>query len=112
MGLLIPLPSSEFDFVNDDGTSGNGVFSGGLDFGLTGGAGVLVPISTQINFMAEVVFVSYTWKPDEIEVTHSDGTTYTIKLEDEFTSDDGDTQASQFIPFSNIGLNIGVQIGL
>jgi hypothetical protein len=110
IGILIPLPASEIDIVYNDGTSENGVFSGGLDIGLTGGAGVLVPLNSTINFVAEIVFVSYTWKPDEIEVTHYDGTTETIKLEDEYTSDDENTQGPVFIPFSNVGLNVGVQI--
>jgi len=111
IGLLIPLPTSEIDLVYNDGTSEKGVFGGGLDFGLTGGAGVLVPLGEKIDFIAELVFVSYTWKPDEIEVTSFDGTTETIKLEDEFTSGDENTSGPAFIPFSNVGLNVGIQIG-
>ena len=111
IGLLVALPTSEIELVNNDGDTQTGTFSGGLDFGITGGAGVLVPIGTKINFIAEVVFVSFTWKPDEVETTYFDGTTETIKLEDEFTSNDENTQGPIFIPFSNVGLNVGVQIG-
>lgn len=112
IGLLIGLPASEIEIVNSNGDIQTGTFSSGIDFGLTGGAGVLVPINTQINFIAELVFVSFTWKPDEIEINNYnyDGTTETIKLEDEFTSDDENTQGPVFIPFSNVGLNVGVQI--
>ncbi len=72
--------------------------------------GFLFQSTHNINFIAELVFISFTWKPDEIEVTNYDGTTETIKLEDEFTSDDENTQGPVFIPFSNVGLNVGVQI--
>jgi len=111
IGLLIALPASELKTTNNNGDTQTGTFSGGVDFGLTGGAGVLVPINTRINFIAELVFVSFTWKPDEVEVTYFDGETQTIKLEDDFKSDDENTQGSIFIPFSNVGLNVGVQIG-
>ncbi len=111
IGLLVALPASEIELVNNDGDTQKGTFSGGLDFGITGGAGVLVPLGTKINFIAELVFVSFTWKPDEVETTYFDGTTETIKLEDEFTSNDENTQGPIFIPFSNVGLNVGVQIG-
>jgi hypothetical protein len=110
IGLLIAIPASEIDIVYNSDLTEKGTFSGGLDFGLTGGAGVLVPLSSTINFIAEIDFVSYTWKPNEIEVTHYDGSTETIKLEDEFTSDDENTTGSMFIPFSNVGLNVGVKI--
>jgi hypothetical protein len=111
LGLLIPLPALEIDIAYNDGTSETGVFSGGLDFGLTGGAGVLVPLSSTINFLVEIDFISYSWKPGEIELTYYDGTTETIQLQDEYTSDDENTQGAIFIPFSNVGLNVGVQIG-
>jgi hypothetical protein len=111
LGLLIPLPALEIDIEYNDGTSETGVFSGGLDFGLTGGAGVLVPLSSTINFLVEIDFISYSWKPGEIELTYYDGTTETIQLQDEYTSDDENTQGAIFIPFSNVGLNVGVQIG-
>lgn len=111
LGLLIPLPALEINIDYNDGTSEMGIFSGGFDFGLSGGAGVLVPLSSNINFLAEIDFISYTWKPGEIEVTEYDGTTETILLQDEYTSDDENTQGSVFIPFSNVGLNVGVQIG-
>lgn len=112
IGLLIALPASEIEYTDDAGNTGKGTFGGGVDFGLTGGAGILVPLSTQINFFAELDFVSFTWKPDEIEVTDSEGMTETIKLEDEWSSDDEDTTGPVFLPFSNIGLNVGIQIGL
>ena len=111
LGLLIPLPALEINIAYNDGTSEMGVFSGGFDVGLSGGAGVLVPLSSTINFLAEIDFISYTWKPTEIELTEFDGTTETIQLQDEYTSDDENTQGSVFIPFSNVGLNVGVQIG-
>lgn len=110
IGLLIALPASEIEIVNANGDTQTGTFSSGVDFGLTGGAGVLFPINTQVSFIAELVFVSFTWKPSEVEETYYDGTTETIKLEDEFTSDDENTQGPVFIPFSNVGLNVGVKI--
>ncbi len=112
IGLLIALPATEIESVDSEGDTEKGTFGGGVDFGLTGGAGILVPISTQINFMAEIDFVSLTWKPDEIEVTDSDGDTETIKFEDEWSSDDENVQGPVFLPFSNIGLNVGIQIGI
>ena len=112
IGLLIALPATEYESANSEGDTEKGTFGGGVDFGLTGGAGILVPLSTKINFIAEFDFVSFTWKPTEIEETDSDGTTQTIKLEDEWTSNDENTQGAVFIPFSNVGLNIGIQIGL
>jgi len=110
-GLLVALPAAEYEYVDSDGDTEKGTFGGGVDFGLTGGAGILVPISTKINFIAEVNFVSFTWKPTEIEVTEYDGTIQTIKLEDEWTSNDENTSGPVFIPFSNVGLNVGIQIG-
>jgi hypothetical protein len=110
IGVLIALPASDFEIVNFGGNIRKGRYSGGIDFGLSGGAGVLVPITTHINFIAELVFISFTWKPDEVKITKFDGTTETIKLEDDFTSDDENTQGPVFIPFSNVGLNVGVQI--
>lgn len=112
LGLLIALPAAEYEAVNSNDDTENGTFGGGVDFGLTGGAGILVPISTQINFIAELDFVGLTWKPDEIEVTNSDGDTETIKFEDEWTSNDENTTGPVFLPFSNIGLNVGIQINL
>ena len=111
IGLLIALPATEYESANSNGDTEKGTFGGGVDFGLTGGAGVLVPLSAKINFIAELDFVSFTWKPTEIEVTNSDGTTETIKFEDEYTSNDENTQGPVFLPFSNVGLNIGIQIG-
>jgi len=59
-----------------------------------------------------VDFIGLTWKPAEAEETDSDGSTRTIKYEDEWTSNDENTQGPVFIPFSSVGLNIGIQIGL
>jgi hypothetical protein len=112
LGLLIALPATEYEYIDSNGDTEKGTFGGGVDFGLTGGAGILVPLSTQINFFAEFDFVSLTWKPDEIEVTDSEGMTETIKFEDEWSSDDDNTSGPVFLPFSNIGLNVGIQIGL
>lgn len=111
IGLLMALPASEIEYTDNAGNTGKGTFGGGVDFGLSGGAGILVPLSTKINFIAEFDFISFTWKPTEIEVTDSDGTTRTIKLEDEWTSNDEYTEGPIFLPFSNVGLNIGIQIG-
>ncbi len=111
-GLLIALPATELESVNSNDDTETGTFGGGVDFGLTGGVGILVPINTQINFIAELDFVSLTWKPDEIEVTDSEGMTETIKFEDEWTSNDENTQGPVFLPFSNVGLNVGIQISL
>jgi hypothetical protein len=112
IGLLIALPASEIKYSDSEGNTGKGTFGGGVDFGLTGGAGILVPLSTKINFFAEFDFISFTWKPTEVEVTNSDGTTHTYKLEDEWTSNDEYTEGPMFLPFSNVGLNVGIQIGI
>lgn len=112
IGLLIALPTSEIEIVNISGETQKATFSSGIDFGLSGGAGVLVPLSSKIDFIAEFVFVSFTWKPNEVEQTYFDGTTETIKLEDKFNSNDENTQGPVFIPFSNVGLNVGVKINL
>jgi hypothetical protein len=111
IGLLIALPATEYESANNVGDTEKATFGGGVDFGLTGGAGILVPLSTKINFIAEFDFVSFTWKPDEVEVTDTDGTTETIKFEDEWSSNDENTSGPVFLPFSNVGLNIGIQIG-
>lgn len=111
IGLLIALPATEYEAVSSFGDTEKGTFGGGVDFGLTTGVGILVPLSSQINFIAELDIVSFTWKPDEIEVTYSDGTTETIKFKDEYTSNDQNTSGPMFLPFSNVGLNIGIQIG-
>ena len=111
IGLLVAIPASEVEYLDSDGNTGKGTFGGGVDFGLTGGAGILVPLSTKINFIVEFDFISFTWKPTELEITDSDGTTRTIKLEDEWTSNDQYTEGPIFLPFSNVGLNVGVQIG-
>ena len=112
IGILIALPATEFEFTDNNGDAVKGTYGGGVDFGLTGGAGILVPLSTKINFIAEFDFVSFTWKPDEVEVTDTDGTTETIKFEDEWSSNDENTSGPVFLPFSNVGLNVGIQIGL
>jgi hypothetical protein len=111
IGLLVAIPASEVEYLDSDGNTGKGTFGGGVDFGLTGGAGILVPLSTKINFIVEFDFISFTWKPTELEITDSDGTTRTIKLEDEWTSNDQYTEGPIFLPFSNVGLNVGIQIG-
>ena len=110
LGLLVAIPSATLDEVESDGDTEKAEFSGGVDFGLTGGAGILVPIGTNIYFIVEVDFISFTWKPDEVEVT-DEGVTRTIKLEDEYNSNDQNTQGPYFVPFSNVGANIGIQIG-
>jgi len=112
IGLLIAIPTTEYEFVDNEGNTGKATFNGGVEFGLAGGAGILVPISSKIDFYAEVDFVSFNWKPDEVEVTDPDGETETFKFEDEWTSDDDNTEGPWYIPFSNVGLNVGVQIGL
>lgn len=111
LGLLVALPATEYEVVYSNGDTEKGTFGSAIDFGITGGLGILVPLSTKINFIAEFDFVSLTWKPDEIEVTYSDGTTETIKFKDEWTSNDQNTGGPIFLPFSNIGLNVGIQIG-
>lgn len=112
LGLLVAIPSTEFVHISNNGDTRKANFSTSVDFGLAGGAGILVPISTSIDFFAEVDFISFTWKPAEAEFTDFDGSTKTIKYEDEWTSNDENTEGPEFLPFSNVGLNIGVQIGL
>lgn len=112
LGLLIALPTTEYESVTSNNDTETGTFGGGVDFGLTGGAGILVPINNQFNFFVELDFVSLTWKPDEIEVTDSDGNTETIKFEDNWSSDDENVEGPVFLPFSNIGLNVGIQVGI
>jgi hypothetical protein len=109
-GLLVAIPSAEREYTSSGGYSETDIFSGSVDFGLTGGAGILVPLSPNIHFIAELDFVSLTWKPNEVEVKSPDGT-ITYKLEDEWTSSDQFTDGPVFLPFSNVGLNIGIQIG-
>ena len=111
LGLLIALPSTEYEITDSEGNKVKGVFKGGVDFGLTGAAGILIPISDQISITAEIDFVSFDWKPDEVEVTDTDGNTEVIKLENEYTSTDENRDGPVFIPFSNVGLNVGAQIG-
>lgn len=111
IGLLVAIPSAEIKDVASDGDTRKSKVSSNVDFGLTGGAGILVPISNNVEFFTEVDIISFTWKPSELEQTDYDGTTRTIKFEDEFSSNDEYTTASVFIPFSNVGLNIGVRIG-
>lgn len=111
IGLLVAIPASDYEFVDNEGNTGKATFNGGIEFGLAGGAGILVPISSQIDIFAEVDFVTFNWKPDEVEVTNPDGDTETYKFEDEWTSDDDNTEGPYYIPFSNVGLNVGVQIG-
>jgi len=116
VGLLIAIPASEIEMVYSSvyssGGTAKGTFSTAVDFGLIGGAGILVPLSTKINFIVEFDFTSFTWKPTEAEYTDSEGNTFKYKFEDEWNSDDEYTEGPMFIPFSNVGLNIGVQIGL
>ena len=116
VGLLIAIPASEIEVVYSSVYSSGGTakltFGTAVDFGLIGGAGILVPLSTKINFIVEFDFTSFTWKPAEAEYTDSEGNTHTIKFEDEWTSNDEFTTGPMFFPFSNVGLNIGVQIGL
>lgn len=117
IGLIIALPSVEEERNSIPGSSGGDaystktVFSSGVDFGLIGGAGILAPLSKNIDFIAELDFVSLTWKPSEYEYTDEDGRTTTYKLEDEYSSTDLNTEGPEFLPFSNVGLNIGIQIG-
>jgi hypothetical protein len=111
VGLLVAIPSAEYKETNYDGDTRKLTFSTSVDFGLTGGAGILVPISSNIDFFAEVDFISFTWKPAEGEGTDFDGSTATIKFEDEWTSNDEFNDDPVFIPFSNFGLNVGIQIG-
>ncbi|MBE0572910.1 MAG: outer membrane beta-barrel protein [Ignavibacteriaceae bacterium] len=111
LGLLVALPATEYELNDSEGNTTKGVFGGSVDFGLTGAAGILVPISTQISINAEIDFVSFTWKPDEVEVTDIDGTKEVIKLEHEWTSNDGNRAGPSFIPFSNLGFSAGIQLG-
>ena len=117
LGLLIALPSVEGESIYNPGSSGGTastekvVFSSGVDFGLTGGAGILVPLSSNVDFIAELDFVSFTWKPAEVEYTDAQGLTTTYKLEDERSSTDINTRRPEFLPFSSVGLNVGIQIG-
>jgi opacity protein-like surface antigen len=111
LGLLVALPATEYEITDSEGNKAKGVFKSGVDFGLTGAAGILIPVSDQISINAEIDFVSFDWKPDEVEVTDTDGNTEVIKLENEYTSTDENRDGPVFIPFSNLGLNIGIQIG-
>jgi opacity protein-like surface antigen len=110
-GLLVAIPSADLEDVSSTGIQSKATLKDGIDFGLTGGAGVQIPIEGRIYFIAEVDFVSLTWKPSEIEV--SSGTqTYTVKLKDDYNSSDPYTSGPIFVPFSNVGLNVGVLIGI
>jgi len=110
-GLLVAIPSADFEDVSSTGVTSKATLKDGIDFGLTGGAGVQIPIEGRIYFVAEVNFVSLTWKPSEVEV--SSGTqTYTVKLKDEYTSSDPYTSGPIFVPFSNVGINVGILIGI
>jgi hypothetical protein len=110
-GLLVALPATEYEITDSEGNKAKGVFKGGVDYGLTGAAGILIAISDLISINAEIDFVSFDWKPDEVEITDTDGNTEVIKLENEYTSTDENRDGPVFIPFSNVGLNVGVQIG-
>lgn len=111
LGLLVALPVTEYEISDNEGNNAKGVFKGGVDFGLTGAAGILIPISDQISINAEIDFVSFNWKPDEVEVTDPDGNTEVIKLEDKWNSDDENSSGPRFIPFSNLGFSAGIQLG-
>lgn len=110
LGLLVALSATEYEITDSEGNKAKGVFNGGVDFGLTGAAGILIPISDQISINAEIDFVSFDWKPDEVEATDTDGNTEVIKLEDEWTSNDENTSGPVFIPFSNLGFSAGIQL--
>lgn len=111
LGLLAALPATEYEISDNEGNSAKGVFKGGVDFGLTGAAGILIPISNQISINAEIDFVSFDWRPDEVEETDTDGNTEVIKLENEWTSEDESRDGPVFIPFSNLGFSAGIQVG-
>jgi len=108
-GLLVAIPSGEQEYSNSEGDQGKATFAGGVDFGLTGGAGIYIPLSPNINFIAGITFVSLTWKPNEVEVVSPDGTV-TIKLEDEYTSNDEFSEGPIFIPYSSVGAIVGINI--
>lgn len=111
LGLLVALPATEYEITDSEGNKAKGVYKGGVDFGLTGAAGILVPISELISINAEIDFVSFNWKPKELEVTDTDGNTEVIKFENEWTSTDENRDGPVFIPFSNLGFSAGIQIG-
>lgn len=110
-GLLVAIPSADIEAVSSTGITSKATFNDGIDFGLTGGAGVQIPINPKIYFVAEVDFVSLTWKPSELEA--SSGTqTLTYKLKDDYNSSDPYTQGPVFVPFSSVGVNVGVLVGI
>lgn len=110
IGLLFAFPSVEDKYTSTGGGQETYTPSGNLGLGLVGGAGILVPMAKNINLIAELNFVSLTWKPAEAEIK-TPTRTYTVKLEDEWTSADQFTTGPEFIPFSNAGINVGIQIG-
>jgi hypothetical protein len=111
LGLLVALPATEYEITDSEGNKAKGVFKSSVDFGLTSAVGILIPISDQISINAEIDFVSFDWKPVEVEVTDIDGNTEVIKLENEWTSEDENTSGPVYIPFSNLGFSAGIQLG-
>jgi hypothetical protein len=112
-GVILAFPSATWEETFPTFTDKE-EFSGGLAFGYTGAVGVKFG-ADRLQFFAELGLTSLSWAPTKVKYTSQNGSTE-VDLKDETPAPTSGTITSQrlsaMIPFSNIGLNVGVRLVL
>lgn len=106
-------------------------FSGGMSFGFSGSLGVDIKIAEKMNFFAEIQMISHDYAPKRAEITKyvvngedrlpkMDINDKKIEFVDEYSYDSSipadrsqpSKEIKAFIPFSSVGLHVGLNITL
>ena len=130
MGLSLSFPKLTVDHssttVNTSGmnssSAGKDELSGNMALGVTGGCGIMLKSSADLNFIAELTFANISWGPgqDAWTSTSTSGTTVTnsegtVQYSDNMSTDSssppspsGTTALRPRYPFGFLGLNVGI----
>ena len=113
-GFILAFPSATME-NSEPGFATKYEMSGGMAFGYTGAVGVKFG-ADKLQFFAELGLTSLSWAPTKVKYTSPSGSTEVDLKDEDPAYTPGTTitsqRLSQMIPFSNIGLNVGVRLVL
>jgi hypothetical protein len=130
-GLIIGIGSVSNDLTNDEDSSfveKNYVMNGGVAFGCSAAAGVLVKLNKHFSFFGEINLVNLSYAPTKGELIHATYNNndmlpgmsvkeketeyvnnYTYNYQTPSPEDQPNKELKNRLPFGSIGINVGVQ---
>ena len=108
-GLVAGLSPKVTQDTKDDTGELNVEVSGGSTLGWYGAFGVGFQLTDNLTLNTELLLINQSWGPDKATVTDEDGNVTVVNFADEVPSSGAEQTLKEYVPFSSIGLNIGLQ---